>query len=306
MSDPFLQDVLAGLSRSPKSIPSKYFYDAEGSRLFEAITRLPEYYPTRTETALLTQIAPEVAGRIPPGGALVEFGSGASVKTRLLLDAAPHLARYVPIDISPAALEQAAETIRLAYPRLSVEPIIADFTAALALPSPVLSSPRLGFFPGSTIGNFGPADATAFLARAKQALGAGAGLLVGIDLVKASETLVAAYDDPSGVTAAFNKNLLARTNRELGGDFDLATFDHRAVWNAIESRIEMHLVSRSDQVVRIADRSFDFKSGETIHTENSYKFTVEGFSTLATNAGWRIGPVWSAPEPTFALVLLEA
>ena len=237
MSGSFLADVVAGLYRTPKSLPSKHFYDAEGSRLFEAITATAEYYPTRTETALLRRIAPEVAARIPAGGALVEFGSGASVKTRLLLDAAPQLRRYVPIDISPDALADAAAQISALYPSLSVEPIVADFTRPLALSADILAAGRMGFFPGSTIGNFPPAEATAFLSRARAALGGGASFLVGIDLVKAPNVLEAAYDDAEGITAAFNKNLLARINRELDGDIDLNAFDHRALWNPAESRM---------------------------------------------------------------------
>ena len=297
-------DVLAGLSRSPKSIPSKYFYDAEGSRLFEAITQLPEYYPTRTETALLERIAPEISGAIPTGGALVEFGSGASIKTRLLLQAAPQLARYVPIDISPDALEGAAADLRQDFPRLSVEPIVADFTAPVRLPDEVLAAGRLGFFPGSTIGNFEPVEATAFLARARDALGDRAAFLVGIDLVKSPEVLIRAYDDAAGVTAAFNKNLLQRLQSELGSDVDPDAFDHAAVWNPDASRIEMHLVSRADQSFTVGDRRIAMSAGETIHTENSHKFTVDGFASLARAAGWRTGPVWTT-EPAFALVMLE-
>ncbi|MFC3076993.1 ergothioneine biosynthesis protein EgtB [Phenylobacterium terrae] len=302
----FASDVLQGLSKSDKSIPPKHFYDAEGSRLFEAICELAEYYPTRTEIALLTRHAAEIAAEAPDGAVLVEFGSGASVKTRILLDAAPRLAAYAPIDISREALEAAAAAIRRDYPALRVEPLVDDFTAALELPAAVQGMPHFGFFPGSTIGNFTPGEAGAFLANARRLLGEGARLLVGIDLVKDEATLVAAYDDPQGVTAAFNKNLLARINRELGGDFDLEAFDHRAVWNAEESRIEMHLVSRADQQVRVLGRRFEFREGESLHTENSYKFTVEGFSRLAAEAGWRVGRSFANPAPAFAAVLLQA
>jgi dimethylhistidine N-methyltransferase len=302
----FATDVLEGLSKTAKSIPPKHFYDAEGSRLFEAICELEEYYPTRTETALLSRNAAEIAAEIPDGAVLVEFGSGASVKTRIVLDAAPQLAAYVPIDISREALEAAAAAIRRDYPGLAVEPLVDDFTAALELPAAVRGLPHFGFFPGSTIGNFTPGDATALLANARRLLGEGAHLLVGIDLVKDAATLVAAYDDAQGVTAAFNKNLLARINRELGGDFDPDGFDHRAVWNAAESRIEMHLVSRARQRVRVLGRSFIFREGESLHTENSYKFTVEGFSNLAAEAGWRVGRSFANPAPAFAAVLLQA
>jgi dimethylhistidine N-methyltransferase len=302
----FEADVLEGLARPQKSLPPKYFYDAEGSRLFEAITELPEYYPTRTETALLRTHADEIAAVMPEGAALVEFGSGASTKTRVLLDAAPQLAAYAPIDISPAALKAAADAIARDYPRLTVAPLVEDFTRALQLPAEIAGKPVVGFFPGSTIGNFTPAEAEAFLAGARRLLGPGAAFLVGMDLVKPAETLVAAYDDRLGVTAAFNKNLLARMNRELGADFDLEAFDHKAVWNAAESRIEMHLVSLKAQEVHVAGRVFAFAAGETLHTENSYKFTLEGFARLAARAGWRLEREWVSATPAFAMVLLRA
>jgi dimethylhistidine N-methyltransferase len=302
----FRADVLEGLARPQKAIPPKYFYDAEGSRLFEAITALTEYYPTRTEVALLRAIAPTLGRMISPGAALVEFGSGASVKTRILLDAAPQLAVYAPIDISRAALDEAAAAIRRDYPKLTVAPLLDDFTRALSLPVAAKGRPVTGFFPGSTIGNFTPDEAREFLRAARRLLGEGARFLVGVDVVKDKATLVAAYDDALGVTAAFNKNLLARINRELGGDFDLDAFTHRALWNAIDSRIEMHLESRRSQTVRVAGRVFRFAKGETIHTENSAKFTVEGFAELAGSAGWRLEDSWQSAEPAFAVVSLIA
>jgi dimethylhistidine N-methyltransferase len=302
----FAGDVVAGLSRPHKQLSAKYFYDAEGSRLFEAICDLPEYYPTRTETALLRAKAGEMARAIPDGAALVEFGSGASTKTRILLDAAPQLSLYVPIDISPDALDGAVEAIRRDYPALEVAPLVDDFTTAMDLPQAAEGRPVVGFFPGSTIGNFRPEEATAFLASARKLLGEGAAFLVGIDLIKAEDTLVAAYDDAQGVTAAFNLNLLARMNRELDGDFDLDAFRHRAIWNPDEGRIEMHLESLTDQVVRVAGRSFRFAAGERLHTENCYKFTLEGFEALAKPAGWRVEAVWRWPDPAFAMVLLRA
>ncbi|WP_312166274.1 ergothioneine biosynthesis protein EgtB [Phenylobacterium sp.] len=305
-ADPgFARDVAEGLSRPQKTLPAKYFYDAEGSRLFEAITELPEYYPTRTELALMQAKAGEMASVIPDGATLVEFGSGASTKTRLLLDAAPQLATYAPIDISSSALEAAAAAIGRDYPGLKVAPLAEDFTKALALP-PEAGHPRIGFFPGSTIGNFTPAEVERFLSGARRLLGEDAAFLVGIDLVKDEATLVAAYDDAQGVTAAFNLNLLTRINRELEGDFDLSGFQHRAVWNAAESRMEMHLVSVRDQVARAAGRSFRFAAGETIHTENSYKFTLEGFARLAAAAGWKLERRWESAAPSFAVVLLSA
>jgi dimethylhistidine N-methyltransferase len=298
-------DVTAGLAKRRKAIPPKHFYDAEGSRLFEAITVLPEYYPTRTEIALLRRSAAEIASRIPDGAALVEFGSGASTKTRVLLDAAPQIAVYAPIDISASALEAAAQAIRADYPRLTVSPLRDDFTNALRLPPETQGRPVVGFFPGSTIGNFTPEEARAFLQAAHRLLGSGAAFLVGIDLVKDPATLVAAYDDAQGVTAAFNLNLLTRINRELGADFDLDGFEHQAIWNAEDSRIEMHLVSRRAQTVRIGDRRYDFAEGETIHTENSCKFTIDGFADLAARSGWRLEQTWQSGEPAFAVVLLR-
>jgi dimethylhistidine N-methyltransferase len=301
----FEADVVAGLSRPRKQVPPKHFYDAEGSRLFEAITELAEYYPTRTEIGLLRQAAPEISRHIPDGAALVEFGSGASVKTRIVLDAAPQLAVYAPIDISASALEGAAHAIRADYPALTVAPLRDDFTNALRLPPETEGRPVVGFFPGSTIGNFTPQEARAFLVGARRLLGPGAAFLVGADLVKDPATLVAAYDDALGVTAAFNKNLLARINRELGGDFDLDAFAHRAVWNDAESRIEMHLMSLRDQTAHAAGRTFHFAAGETIHTENSHKFTIPRLAALAEAAGWTLEQQWVSPDPAFAMVLLR-
>ncbi|WP_304219107.1 ergothioneine biosynthesis protein EgtB [Phenylobacterium aquaticum] len=302
----FATDVLAGLSRPHKQLSAKYFYDAEGSRLFEDICDLPEYYPTRTETALLRAKAGEMARAIPGGAALVEFGSGASTKTRILLDAAPQLSVYAPIDISPDALAGAVEALRRDYPDLEIAPLVDDFTTALDLPPAARNRPVVGFFPGSTIGNFRPDEATAFLTSARKLLGEGAAFLVGIDLIKAPEILIAAYDDAQGVTAAFNMNLLTRMNRELDATFDLAAFRHLAVWNPDEGRIEMHLESQADQTVRVAGRTFRFAAGERLHTENCHKFTLAGFEALARPAGWRIETVWQWPDPAFAMVLLHA
>ena len=302
----FLTDVLEGLSKPQKAVPPKYFYDAEGSRLFEQICDLAEYYPTRTEIALLRRIAPEIAALISPGAALVEFGSGASVKTRVLLDAAPQVAVYAPIDISRAALDDAAAAISRDYPNVLVAPLLEDFTRAISLPAAAHDRPVTGFFPGSTIGNFTPDEARAFLAGARHLLGPGARFLVGIDLVKPAAVLTQAYDDALGVTAAFNKNLLTRINRELGADFDPDAFVHRAVWNPAESRMEMHLDSLADQTVRVAGRSFRFAKGETLHTENSHKFTIDGFAALAKSAGWSLEQTWLSKAPAFAVVSLLA
>jgi dimethylhistidine N-methyltransferase len=301
----FARDVVEGLSAPRKHLPAKHFYDARGSDLFEAICELPEYYPTRTETALMREIAPSlVKASLPNGAVLVEYGSGASTKTRFLLDAAPRLHAYVPIDISRSALEAASEAIRRDYPRLKVEPVLADFTSRFDLPAAAQGRPLVGYFPGSTIGNFTPEEAVRFLAQAHHLLGPNARFILGADLVKDRHTLVAAYDDAQGVTAAFNLNLLARINRELDGDIDLDAFAHRAVWNEAESRIEMHLVSLKDQTVEAAGRRFVFAEGETIHTENCCKFTRESLARIAGAAGWSLEALFVSPEPEFAVALL--
>ncbi|TDV05521.1 dimethylhistidine N-methyltransferase [Paraburkholderia caballeronis] len=302
----FEADIVAGLSMPQKATPPKYFYDERGSALFEEICATPEYYVTRTETALLRSRAPQIAATIESGAVLVEFGSGASEKTRLILDAAPQVGAYVPIDISPDALQQAAARIARDYPSLRVLPVMVDFTRAVALPSPVGHAPRVGFFPGSTIGNFTPPEAVQLLRTVRSLLGPGGSLIIGVDMVKDPATLVTAYDDAAGVTARFNKNLLARINRELSGDFDLDAFDHRAIWNAPLQRIEMHLVSRIDQLVHVAGRGFAFKAGERLHTESSHKFTVESFGLLAGSAGWAIDQHWLSPEPHVAVFRLVA
>lgn len=302
--NPFLDEVIAGLSATPKTLPAKYFYDAEGSRLFEQICGLPEYYLTRTETALLREIAPEIAARIPDGAALVEFGSGASTKTRILLDAAPQVSAYAPIDISPTALEEAAASLRAAYPDLTVAPLIEDFTKALSPPDGVRGRPLVGFFPGSTIGNFAPDEAEALLRQARELLGEDAMFVVGADVAKDPAVLIPAYDDAQGVTAAFNRNVLVHINRELGGTFDPTAFAHRAVWNAEESRIEMHLRSVRDQIVMVGDHGFRFAAGETIHTENSYKYRSDAFEAIARRAGWTVARRWVSPDPAFAVYLL--
>jgi dimethylhistidine N-methyltransferase len=306
----FMSELKQGLGRPHKSVSPKWFYDDEGSRLFEEITELQEYYPTRTETKLLADVAKEIATQIPDGAILVEFGSGASAKTRLVLDAAPQIAGYVPLDISEQALAEAVERTKDAYPHLEVEPVVGDFTRPLGLPSLAAGRPRVGFFPGSTIGNFSQEEARLFLRSVKALLGGDAILLIGADIVKDEATLVAAYDDAKGVTAAFNKNLLVRANRELGADFDIDGFAHRAVWNADRARIEMHLVSLKPQDVKLGSgpgaRRIHFAEGETIHTENSHKFTIDGFKALAEASGWRLGRSWVSPKPEFAVFLLRS
>jgi dimethylhistidine N-methyltransferase len=302
----FLDEVISGLSASPKTLSAKYFYDAEGSRLFEQICELPEYYLTRTETALLRQIAPEIAARIPNGAVLVEFGSGASTKTRIVLDAAPQIAVYAPIDISPSALDAAATSLRADYPDLKVAPLVDDFTKAMRLPEGAQGHTPVGFFPGSTIGNFAPGEAEALLRGARELLGPGSLFMVGADVAKSAEVLVPAYDDAQGVTAAFNRNILVHINRELGGTFDPMAFAHRAIWNAEESRIEMHLESLRDQIVMVGDHGFRFAKGETIHTENSHKYRPEAFEAIAARAGWSVAQRWISEDPTFAVYALTA
>jgi dimethylhistidine N-methyltransferase len=301
----FAADVLAGLSARDKTLSPKYFYDAAGSELFEAICLTAEYYPTRTETALLERIADEIAAGIPNGAALVEFGSGASDKTRLILDAAPQIAAYVPIDISQDALGKAAARLAQHYPQLLVAPLADDFTSAMQLPTAVQGCAKVGFFPGSTIGNFTPEQAIRFLLSVRRLLGDAAHLIIGADLVKDEAALVAAYDDAQGVTARFNKNLLTRINRELGGDFDLDAFDHLALWNGARQRMEMHLVSRVAQLVNAAGHTFAFKAGERLHTENSHKFTPASFAALAAAAGWSVQRQWISGAPQFAVFSLS-
>jgi dimethylhistidine N-methyltransferase len=264
---------------------------------------LPEYYLTRTETALLTKIAPEIAARIPAGSVLIELGSGASAKTRIVLDAAPQIGAYAPLDISQTALTAAAASIRRDYPTLVVEPLARDFTTAGPAPAAAVGRRRVVFFPGSTIGNFDPEQSVRLLAEARSLAGEDGLFILGADLVKEPAILTAAYDDAAGVTAAFNKNLLARANRELGADFDIVGFDHLAVWNAVDSRMEMHLVSRAAQTVHLDGRDISFAAGERLHTENSYKFTVEDVTGMARRAGWRLIERWISPPPAFAVFL---
>jgi dimethylhistidine N-methyltransferase len=290
----FAAAVLKGLSAPVKRLPCQYFYDAEGSRLFEAITDLEEYYPTRTETAILHRHAHEVAGPSGRGAALVEFGSGSSRKTELVLAALDHPSAYVAIDVSHSALKEARGRLEVRFPGLEVIPINASFCQAIRLPARVLAPARLGFFPGSTIGNFAPPDAGRLLMHFARVLGPGARLIVGVDLDKDPARLVRAYDDATGVTAQFNLNLLARINRELSGEFDLSRFAHRAVYDRTLTRIEMHLVAREAHAVHVGrlGRTFHFAAGESIHTENSYKYSVEQFRALALGAGWEPARVW--------------
>jgi dimethylhistidine N-methyltransferase len=296
----FARDVIAGLSAKPKWLWAKYFYDDVGSELFEQITALPEYYPTRTELGILERRATEIARFIPTGAALIEFGSGSTVKARTVLRAAA-VAAYVPVDISAGFLNSEAARLKRDLPHLGILPVAADFTKPFDLPPAIRSRPRVGFFPGSTIGNFEPPQASEFLRHAARLLGAGAHFIVGVDLIKDERVLHAAYSDAAGVTAAFNLNLLRRINRELGADFDLDGFSHKAFYNHAQHRIEMHLESRTAQNVLVCDRVISFAAGETIHTESSYKYTVESFQALAAEAGWSPVEVWTDPKGYFSL-----
>ena len=304
--DAFLSDVLDGLSREPKSLPCKYFYDRHGSALFDAICELEEYYPTRTETAILHRYAGDFADLAGPGAVVVELGSGSSVKVRTLLDALEDPAAYVPVDISREHLLASAARLAGDYPGLTVVPVAADYAQGFPLP-PVAAPERiLAFFPGSTIGNFEPMEAAAFLGRLARRLGRGSRLLIGVDLKKPRDVLEAAYNDARGVTAAFNLNLLARINRELDGHFDLDGFAHRAFYNEARGRIEMHLVSRRAQTAAVCGRTVRFRAGETIHTENSCKYTLPEFEYLAQGAGWRTVRTWTDPAALFGVLWLQA
>jgi dimethylhistidine N-methyltransferase len=293
LADGFASDVFSGLSAPQKSLAPKYFYDERGSQLFEAITELKEYYPTRCELAILREHMADIAGVFGPKTALIEFGTGSTRKVRILLDGARTVEAYVPVDISAEMLWQEARQLQHDYPRLLVLPVAADFTQPFRLPSAIVGLARAGFFPGSTIGNFEPQDAAAFLRHAGRMLGARATLVVGVDLVKDANILNAAYDDAAGVTAQFNLNLLTRINRELAADFDVDAFSHRAFYNSERRRIEMHLVSGRRQTVNIAGHMLKFAAGETIHTENSYKYTIESFGLLAQSAGWTPVKAWT-------------
>jgi dimethylhistidine N-methyltransferase len=304
-SDEFADAVLSGLGRRPRSIPCRFFYDAKGSELFEEITALDEYYPTRTETALLEAHGEEIAALAGSGRILVEFGSGSSRKTSLLLGALGEVPVYIPIDIAAESLREAAEWLSGQHDGLTILPVIADFTATRVLPPIVRGQKRLGFFSGSTIGNLTHAEARAFLNNAAQLLGPGSAFLVGVDLKKDISVLLPAYDDGEGVTAAFNLNLLTRINRELGGTFDLTRFAHEAIYNEVAGRVEIYLRSLAEQIVRVKDRAFAFAEGERIHTENSHKYTVAEFQSLASASGWRPVKAWTDAADLFSLHLLR-
>jgi dimethylhistidine N-methyltransferase len=297
----FADAVLTGLRGKPKSIPSRFFYDAKGSELFERITELEEYYPTNAEIALLDTHAEEMAALAGANICLVEFGSGSSRKTDRLIEALAPLHSYVPIDISDAALAGAVTRLRTLFPGLRVVPVHGDFNAALELPKTARTPKKLGFFPGSTIGNLGRSEARQFLENCRGLLGANCAFVIGIDLKKDTSILLPAYNDRDGVTAAFNLNLLVRINRELGGTFDPKAFAHQAIYDAEEGRIEMHIRSLVDQNAEILGETVSFAEGETIHTENSHKYGVEEFQELARAAGWEPLKVWTGADDLFSV-----
>ncbi|MBV8798730.1 MAG: ergothioneine biosynthesis protein EgtB, partial [Alphaproteobacteria bacterium] len=300
----FLKDVWDGLARPQKTLSSKYFYDEIGAELFEEICCLPEYYLTRTECSLLADLAPELAALLPEDAALVEFGNGSSLKTRILFNHVPQIRDYTPIDIAKESLARTSNALASQYPGLRIRPLAGDFMQALTLPEDLRARPLLGFFPGSTMGNLSNDETDTFLGRARALLGPRGKLLIGLDLVKDRETLTAAYNDRAGITAAFNLNLLVRINRELGGDFDVRKFKHRATWNESQSCIEAHLVAEASHIVTISGRQFAFRAGETIHTENSRKYVVEDFALRAARSGWSLEKSWVSAAPEFAVLLL--
>jgi len=306
LADPaFRADVLRGFEMRPRAIPARWFYDRRGSELFEAITDLPEYYPTRTETAILRRIAPEVAALAGPGRALVEFGSGSSMKTPIVLRALDPSA-YVPIDISGDFLRESSAVIAAAFPGLNVLPVEGDFLRPITLPAQIIDAHKLGFFPGSTIGNMVPHESVDLLRAMRESLGEGAMLLIGMDRIKAPEVLTAAYDDAAGVTAAFNLNLLDRINRELGAVLPVGDFRHVARWNDELARIEMHLEAQRDLDFTIDGRAFSIAAGETIHTENSHKYGERDARVLLRSGGWTPVAEWTDPDGLFAVILAEA
>jgi L-histidine N-alpha-methyltransferase len=301
----FADAVLEGLARKPRSLPCRFFYDARGSELFEEITQLEEYYPTRVETALLADHGEDIAAEMGDANVLVEFGSGSSRKTSLLLAALAAVDTYIPIDVSDEFLAEAASWLEERHDGLSIRPLVADFTSIAALPLTARRRRKLGFFSGSTIGNLSHDDARAFLTHAARLLGKRSAFLIGVDLKKDPSILVPAYNDARGVTAAFNLNLLHRMKRELGAHIDVEGFAHDAVYDEVHGRMEMYLVSRKRQVVRVLGRRFSFADGERIHTENSHKYSVVEFQALAESAGWQAARVWTDDNQLFSLHLLR-
>ena len=305
-NSPLFSEALRGLASMPKTLPPKLFYDATGARLFERISTLPEYYLTRAELEILEARVQDISELTGPGAALIEYGSGAGVKVRLLLDALREPSAYVPIDISTAQLTGVAADIAREYPRLLVRPLAADYTRPMTLPALPQEGRRLAFFPGSTIGNFHPTEAAAFLRRIRHTIGDDGALVLGVDRRKDPAILRAAYDDAAGVTADFNRNVLQRLNRELGADFDLTRFSHRALFNDAASRIEMHLVSEGEQTVHVAGERITFEAGETIWTESSYKYDRPALETLVASAGFRLVRCWTDARARFWLLYLRS
>lgn len=305
-SDSLLSDVVTGLGRRPKTLPTKLLYDQQGSELFDEICTLPEYYPARTEMRILRQSAGEIADRIGPEATIIEPGAGSSVKIRLLLDALDQPACFVPIDISAEHLHKAAAEIQSAYPDLEVWPVVADFTSHVELPRVPKFGRVVAFFPGSTIGNFHPQEAVAFLRRLTAWVGPGGGLLIGVDLLKETNVLEAAYNDSRGVTAAFNRNILSVLNQHFDCDLDPWSFEHRAVFVPASGRIEMRLISTVAQEFQVAGRSFALKPGEFIVTEYCYKYSLEDFARLARRAGFAVQHIWQDPRRWFSVQYLIA
>ncbi len=301
----FLEEALTGLKNPQKTLPCKYFYDLRGSQLFDKICELPEYYPTRTEAAIMADAVAEMASVFGPDCLLVEYGSGSSTKTRILLDHLPHLAGYVPMDISREHLHLTAESLASAYPPLEILPLCADYTQKFELPEATREvQSRVVYFPGSTIGNFHRAEAAAFLCRIADVCGPGGGLLIGVDLRKSPQVLEPAYNDAQGVTAAFNLNLLHRMNAELGADFDLDGFAHHAFYNEEIGRIEMHLLSLNTQTVHLGGETIRFEEDETIWTECSYKYSLPEFAAMAGTAGFEVRQVWTDRDQKFSVQYL--
>ncbi|MEM1026760.1 MAG: L-histidine N(alpha)-methyltransferase [Planctomycetota bacterium] len=307
LADPLIREALVGLRSESKTLPCKLLYDDAGSKLFDRICELPEYYPTRTELAITEKHAEQLAAFVGDHAQLIELGSGSSTKTPLLLGRLPSLVSYGPIDISENHLLDAARRIRRRFPKLYVDPIVADYCDDWSIPEPPATSRpasrRVAYFPGSTIGNFDRDQARVFLEDLADKLGPGGRLIIGVDLKKSPDLLIPAYDDAQGVTAAFNLNLLARLNRDADADFDLDAFAHEARWNETLGRIEMHLVSRADQTVRVAGLDLDFRAGETIHTESSHKYTLDGFADLAS--AFEVRDVFSDPRGLFSVQCLS-
>lgn len=303
----FATEVCHGLSQTPKSLSCKWFYDETGSRLFEEITRTPEYYPTRVETRLLLDLVTELTDYIPYLDVVIEPGSGSSIKTRILLESQPALKQYIPIDISEEFLLKTVQQLEYDFPTLDIAPLVADFTTKLLPLELDRNLKRMVFFPGSTIGNFAPAEAKQLLCNIHTLAGNNSWMLIGVDMTQDGEKLLAAYNDAAGITASFNRNILVRANRELDADFDIDSFSHRAYYNRQERRVEMHLVSTQVQTVHIDGESFSFASGETIHTENCYKYSLEDFIAFAHDCGWQLEHVWTdQQESNFGVFLLKS